>query len=399
MERVEKACPDTTVSRRDRPDGARDAALLAAVADVARDKVGEWFPDLDGAPLRVELLQTRRRPRCALYCVALSDGRRRRDVVIKVRRHDAPERRIDRYEGVRPILTPERVLPAGETGYREYEGLRLIESLFGDADPARHGVLRALAWLPEHDAVVMDRIPDPTLRAVLGRQSRLRIRPVAGRPDPRAWHNAGRWLRTYHCARVPGLDQRLADRAATVALPGEYVGFLGETGHDSPLLRSLAEATADRLAADLPQRLPLVVGHGDYVSQNVFADRTGRVTGFDPMPLWRVPPYEDIARFTVGVRLLPEQNLSQGLAFDRALLDTYERAFLEGYFGTDLFPYGAVHAFQALLLLDRWGAMVSKQRRGSRSTRRAANHLRIQAASRSYRREAVRLATLLRHPA
>lgn len=372
-----------------------DRALVTAIHDRAQEQVEDWFPELNGSTLHTSLLRTSKRPRSAIYVLALSDGRRHREVVVKVRRHDAAERNVDRYEGIRPVLTPERVLPATETGRREYEGLRLIETLFREADPAQHGVVRALAWLPEHSALVMDHIGDPTLKAVLLRQSRLWW-PEAGHDDLRPWHNAGRWLRTYHRAQPGDLDERLPDRDAAVTLLDSYVDFLIETGHDCAAIRSVAAAAGDRLTADLPARLPLVLGHGDYVAQNLFAGRGGRVTGFDPMPLWRVPPYEDIARFTVGVRLVSQRHPAGAIGLDRARLDAYEQAFLTGYFDTDPVPHGAVHAFQTLLLLDRWGAVVSKQRRRARATHRMMHQLRVQSASRFFRREAMRLTAVLR---
>lgn len=382
---------DTVEQERD-----SDAALVAAVTDHARDRASDWFPDLEGGPrLHGSLRRVQKRPRSAIYLVSLSDRRRSRDVVVKVRRHDAPERRIDRYEGRRPILCPERVLPARETGRLEYEGLRLIEGLFGDADPARHGVLRALAWLPEHSALVMDHVQHPTLKTVLARQSRLRLSAGRGPFDERPWQNTGQWLRTYHRAAVTGLDERLADRSSALTLLDSYVGFLAAIGHDCPALREVAAAAGDCLDA-LPQWPELVVGHGDYVPQNLFVGRAGQVTGFDPMPLWRVPRYEDIARFTVGVRLLPDQSVSGGAALDPARLDAYERAFLEGYFGADPVPVAVVHGFQAVLLLDRWAALAGKRRGQRRAARRVMDGLRVRVTSRAYGREALRLAALLR---
>ncbi|HEX6248371.1 MAG TPA: hypothetical protein VFZ64_10910 [Nocardioidaceae bacterium] len=361
--------------------------VLATVAAEASRRAGEWFPDLDAGRVRVRPVSSDARARCFLHMVDLDDGRLVRPVVVKVR-HSVPQlRRLDRYES-RPVLTPERTLSDAESARLEYDALRDIERAVAPAEPGRFGVLRALAWLPEESGIVMDLVREPTLRDRLLRTSRLQRRPRAPMPAT-PWHNAGAWLRVFH-DEVPGhgLPTRLAHRDQVAALMGEQAAFLGEQLGDPPALRRVRE-TACELVGAFPSELPLAAGHGDFVANNMFASENGRVTVFDPLPRWRVPRYQDLATLTVGLRALPLNATSQGLAFGPEDLPRYERAFLAGYFGEDV-PVSAVRVYQLVVLLDRWAALVSKTTRGgaARSGVRAA---RVRLTSRFLQRECGRL--------
>jgi hypothetical protein len=163
-------------------------------------------------------------------------------------------------------------------------------------------------------------------------------------------------------------------------------------------VRRCAEVAED-VAGGLPAELPLGTGHGDFVSRNVFCSSAGRVTVFDPSPLWRVPVYEDLARMlTVGLRLVDVHAFSQGTALAAPMLQGYEEALLRGYFGADAVPRRTVRLFQLLVLLDKWSDHVSKRSRGGGTPRRAARAAMKGAAERHYRREATRLVDLLEAP-
>lgn len=378
---------------------ASGGALPTAVADRMRADAGSWFPEFDGRRMEPVVVATSLRPRSAVLHVALDDGRHRRETIVKIRLHDSPRRRLPERDD-RPVLAPERTVSPAAAAQREFDGLRAIETAFRDADPARFGTVRALAIVPESAAVVMERRSEPTLRVVLSAQSRLRLRlrlrDEARRPDVNPWRNAGAWLRLFHGAPLAyPLEARLTGRDDLLARLTDQAAFLDRAGSGHPAVHRLAAAATHRLENELPKQLPSAPGHGDFVAQNVFMGGGGRVTGFDPMPLWHVPVYEDIARFTIGIRLLNEQSASLGVAFPRARLDAYERAFLDGYFGAGEAPMATVRAFQALALLDRWGAMTNKRCRSSRPDRRAVHSMRVRTGRRHYGTEARRLAALL----
>lgn len=371
----------------DRPD---PGALLDAVGAEAARRADAWFPGLDRDRVRVRLLGTDVRARCFLSRVELDDGRVRRTVVVKERHSRPALRRLDRFQD-RPILTPERTMSDEETARREYDGLQhIVDALAEAGADDRFGKVRPLAWLPDGPAIVMDHIDEPTLRRRLldtGRLRRRRRQPM----DETAWLNAGAWLRLFH-DHAPGWH--LPSRTSTAGEVGElyraYAEFLAERIRPTPLLTDLAREGSDLAGYALPAELPLAPGHGDFVANNLFAGATGRITGFDPLVRWRVPRYQDLATLTVGIRILPLQAATQGLALDTDALDSHEAAVLRGYHGDEPVPLGAVRAYQLLVLLDRWADLVSK--RVPHGTLKPRLHeLRIQLASSHCHREARRL--------
>lgn len=327
---------------------------------LAAERAGTWFPELAGAPVDVGVTVLSARPRCSLFRVRLSDARQARQVVVKVR-SDGPFA-AGRPAGERSGLVPD-ALPAAAQAAVEYAGLCAFATRFGD-DP-RFGVVRPRDHIAELDAVVMDHIDQPTLRRVLLAGSRFSGLPRDARlrrTSDRAWGNAGAWLRAFHASTGEFDTQpRNAVRDDVVRAFDDYVGFLdARVGRGLPVdLHRRARAVLEQA---LPERLPTAVGHGDFAARNMFVDGAGRISVFDPLPRWRVPVYEDLSRFLVGVRLLGLQVHSHGIAYPEVTLARREGAFLDGYFGTDPPDRAAALAYQLLILLDKWSALVSRPR-------------------------------------
>ncbi|TQN37900.1 phosphotransferase family enzyme [Blastococcus colisei] len=376
------------------PDGLLDAVAAATAADGQA-----WFPDC-GTPLSaVRLISAETRARCFLYRVELSSSDATRSIMVKVRHSDPNLRRLHLWED-RPVLAPVRTMDDESTARMEYQGLQLIEDALRDERDDRFGVLRPLAWLPGHAAMVTDLVEHPTLRTVLLGTTRLRLGArVRLGADP--WRNAGAWLRLFHDHRsaLP-----LTPRAETATHVGDlfrqFADFLLDRMPDRPLLRELSASGPDLAAWALPAELPLATCHGDFVANNMFTSPNGRITVFDPLPMWRAPVYQDIATLLVGLRALPVQAITQGMALPREAVARYEAAFLSGYFGTDPVPSTAVPAFQLLVLLDKWSALVSRRIRHG-TVRPRVREARIRIASRHYHEETRRLLRTLerRHAA
>jgi len=173
-----------------------------------------------------------------------------------------------------------------------------------------------------------------------------------------------------------------------------FAGFLRENVGGSPILAALGESAVDLAMSTLPDSLPLGTGHGDFVASNIFVGPSGRPTVFDPLLLWRVPCYQDLSTLIVACRAHPHQAATQGLALASRDLERYERAVLEGYFGSDPIPMDAIHLFQLLALLDMWSAQVSKRRRNGR-LKPYLREARVHVANWHFEREARRLHSLL----
>ena len=365
--------------------------VAGAIATAVRHGA-QWFPHLNGKQLTVRLVGRRQdRPRSLLARLQLHDGRQEASVVVKARAK-RPTACVSGRSGLRPILVPPELLTDLAMARHEYDGLSMISAGFGDSDRTRFGIARPLAWLPEHAAFVMDHVSDQTLRQRLMANSRLR--PGGARLNVASLVNAGAWLRIYHGLRPAGvLQSRLGQRTQVIELFEQYAKFLaGRAGHTS-LLTALARSGSARADAALLGELPLAVGHGDFVARNLFESVSGRITVIDPMPRWLVPPYEDVARFIVGMRLLGMQIITQGMAFGQQELDAYEDAFVRGYFGEDPVPREALHVYHLLILMDKWSAA---QQPAPRRTARGLVQMANQRWSDAYfRQEALRLLSRL----
>jgi hypothetical protein len=379
----------------------RTEAVERAILERAAARATQWFPGLGPSP-QLTLTPLSIRPRCSLYVVALAGDHVRRAVVAKVRRGEADADPT----GGRPQRPRLRKTAAGvaELTALEFEGLTSIY----ESVPAGHpqfGAVRPLDHMPAESVLLMEHVSAPTLRdgfvaeSRLGAVRRLAYRGSSTRPPPqRAWLNAGAWLRSYH--DLPPASQGAVSQPARQATSAEvaerfsaYGAFLTERV-GSRLVGRLAAGGAEAATEVLPEHLPLAVGHGDYVARNIFVDHGGRVTVFDPMPRWRVPRYEDLCRFLVGLRLSGLQVLSHGSAYGQTGLARRETLFLSGYFGEEAIPYAALRCYQLLILLDKWSALVDSA--GGGNGWRAAVRERVRKSGDRYiSREAGRVAALL----
>jgi len=374
-------------------DGLATGADVVAGAIAAAARHGaQWFPQLDAGRLTVRLAGRRQeRPRSLLIRLQLHDGRHEASVVVKAR----ALRTMARGSGTstsRPILMPPEFLTDVGMARHEFDGLSMISAGFGDSDRTRFGIVRPLAWLPEHAAFVMDHVSDQTLRQRLMVNSR--FRPGGPRLKDAALVNAGAWLRIYHGLRPSGLLQpRLGQRAQVTELFEQYAKFLAERAGHNSFFAALARIGTAQAEAVLPVDLPVAVGHGDFVARNLFESPSGRITVIDPMPRWLVPPYEDIARFIVGMRLLGLQIVTHGMAFGQRELDAYEDAFVRGYFGEDPVPTGTLDVYHLLILMDKWSAAQVRDPR--RSAGGLLHETSQQWSDVYFRQEALRLSSRL----
>jgi len=94
--------------------------------------------------------------------------------------------------------------------------------------------------------------------------------------------------------------------------------------------------------------------------RNFIVAARGQVVGFDMLARWRVPHLEDVATFLLALRLLGPRVTTLGASHPNAVVAEWRTAFLEGY-GEPTPP--ALPVFEALVLLDRWAALVTRPTR------------------------------------
>ena len=373
-------------------------SLQELITEHVADQAERWYPDLAG-PVRVDLRTLSDRPSCSLYVVRVRSGGGDHRVLAKVRRAAAGAGTDRPVRAARPRLRTD-VAGTEELTTHEHAGLQAMVGIAAKS-PETFGAVRPLGRLPGKAALLMDYVDARTLRDALHAESRL-VPPwlprLGGGAAPNStWGNAGTWLRTFH-DEMPGesVPARQETRDCVAERFDAYDAFLTER-----LGRRLVGQTASRgaaLAAQvLPPWLPLAVGHGDFAARNMFIDERGRVAVFDPMPRWRVPRYEDLCRFLVGLRLLGLQVHTRGAAYGAAELARREEAVLRGYFGPGEIPRDEVRCYQLLIVLDKWSALVDSagSGHGPVSRARAAGQ---RVANTYIRDEAMRLLNLATAP-
>jgi hypothetical protein len=317
-----------------------------------------WFPDHPHSGLEVRVLADR--PKCVLLTVHL-DGAEVPAALAKLRRDSLGGPGA----GARPRLRNEAAT-AEQLTVLEWSGLEAIERACGDT--AGLGVVRPLLLMRDEAGLVMSFTDAPTLRNVVLDLSRLR-RGRGSLDDAIAGCTlAGHWLRAFQ-ERSGESDRpvRQGTREEVVDQLRAYGEFL-----DSRDWRRVATKGTELVSELLPREVPLTVGHGDFAPRNMLL-RDGRLTVLDPLPRWRVPTYDDLCRFLVGIRLIGEQVHTHGLAFGSGTLDALEEAAVGAYLG----PHGdraPLRAYQLLILMDKWTAMLDNPRRDvpGRIARRSA---------------------------
>jgi hypothetical protein len=364
------------------PSQGVEELILRRVAERAH----EWFPGVGGSP-DVRLRRLVQRPRAVLYRVDVGTGTSGPAVLAKVRR-DWPG--AVQAAGARPRLASS-LLPAAEQTALEFDGLTAIHAMAGGWNGA-FGAVRPLEHLSGENVVLMDFIRAPTLRDVLVRSSRFSPWSSRSRPADDVWLRAGAWVREYQ-QRMPPEDRpaRQGTRAEVVERFGAFGEFL-TTRLGARAAGPAARSGAELAAAVLPERLPLVVGHGDYAPRNVFLLGDRRLAVFDPLPRWRVPPFEDLCRFLVAFRLQGAQLHTRGAAYAAADLDLREQAVIAGYGGRDAVSLAQLRCYQLLITLDKWCALVDSPSSGVAGRLRHASLLRAAGYLREETRRLVRLA-------
>ena len=341
--------------------GATERDVMAALTTRAAERGAAWFPELNADRTAARL--TRRHPRrhALVVILELSDGVTSRLAVAKMPRpYSGPQ--LDGLPS-RPTLSP--AAEPGELARAWYRGLERSHRHFTALADPHLGSIRPLDLLEDLDAVVMEYVDRPNLRTRIVAEARWH---ASGEPVDRLIEHAGRWLREYHAAGgLAELPLRCPTRSDLLSAFDRFLTYLADVSGEVRYFQALGEMAARMAEHYLPDTLPLVVAHGDYAPRNVFVGPGDRVAGFDAAPRVLGPSYEDVARFLVAVRTSGVQVLSFGRAYATARLDSLQERFLHGYYAGEPPPLPALRAFELLVLLNKYSAVIARS--GSDSLR------------------------------
>lgn len=255
------------------------------------------------------------------FDLAVAAGSERRRLVVKIPRwEEAP--------------TLDRTLAAGpqEGTRREYATLEaLAAAVAGNGDPGLMAVT-PVAYLPEINAVVTERLEAAPLRSRLGRW------PGSEGRRAEVLRRAGRALRLYHDAVAGAGEGPLDGDTLAAELEGEAARTGGGPSPWPAALASLARQARKRHG----ERAVLGATHGDFNLANVLVTGEGRVAVLDPN-LVPGPLLADAAKLLTDLRMRRSRALALGLLGRRGLAAA-EAAFLEGYGPADASLLGFLRA-------------------------------------------------------
>lgn len=322
-----------------------------------QEQIMHYFQNAGAKVASVKFINELARPASVFYRFEVVITHKQRYILIKV-----PLRRDQAIPGEalpdRPRLYP---VTDSEHKYQlEYRALAKIQDYIEQLDDPRFGAVRVLGFLPEHRALMMEELQDPRLDHLFLKTNRLQS--LFDDVDlSRQFYNAGAWLRAYHA--LPGQDQAKIlhpSRADFITLLRKLADYLANMLDDRPFFHQVFSVAATSAYKELPEKLPLGLGHRDYTMRNILVGPHGRVTGLDTLAKWRTPIYEDIAYFLVGLKMNRLQVLSMGATFSSECLDWYEQRFLTGYFGQGPIPYSRIRLYELLIALNKWSSWVSQ---------------------------------------
>jgi O-antigen/teichoic acid export membrane protein len=264
-----------------------------------------------------------------------------------------------------PVKEPPKLGPRIEPSVKfeaQYEAMSKIHEYFTVLADPRFGTVRPMDKVAEHQAIIMEEVPAPSLRHLVQQTSRLRNPLRATVPDNLAlvFRNAGAWLSKFHAmpavqpVKVTHNGQRL-DFITTIDKLADY---LIKADPKNAFLQQIAAKTKQDAMQLLPDHLPLGLRHGDYGLSNILAGQDGKVTVLDTPAICCSPIYEDLAYMLVGLKAKWSQVLSLNVAYDSRQLALHEQEFLFGYFGPSPIPYKIIRLYEVQALLVRWSRRV-----------------------------------------
>jgi hypothetical protein len=351
-----------------------------------RTNAHRYFEELEPRAVDVRLVDRQIRPASRFYRYQVSAGNLHHSVLIKMppAGPGKPRSGNQAQEGSdRPRMTS--TADAAVKHLLEYNALVAIQSYFERLADGRFGAIKALNYLPDQSALLMEELRTPNLLTLFSKTNRLQ-HPLNSIDLQEAFCNAGAWLRHYHTLpKDSDVQVRHATRADFIDSIDGYTSYLGRMLRKEEFFRQVGASTIERAERVLPQELPLGLGHGDYAMRNILISNNSRVTVIDTLSRWRVPIYEDISYFLIRLKANRLQVYSLGHAIKPELAAQYEQRFLYGYFGGEQIPVEAVRLFEVQALLDNWAAHIAAYyRKAQRSSMSIGTKLRLGIINRFY---------------
>jgi hypothetical protein len=323
--------------------------------DHIRRHAVQYFPGLEAQEMNVRLMNGQRNRHSQFYRFEVTGGGKSFRALVKAPPSHSPPK--DRPK-LGPMIEPSVKFEA------QYKAMSKMRQYFTALADPRFGAVRTLDIVKEYRAIIMEEVPDPSLRYVVEQTSRLKNPLRAGGSGSNnlalAFRNAGAWLCKFHS--MPAVQTvkvtHNGQRADLIATINKFVDFLINADPRNSFLKQIVAQTMQDAMQVLPAELPLGLRHGDYGLSNILAGLDGKITVLDTPAICHSPIYEDLAYLLVGLKAKWSQVFSLKLAYDSHQFALYEREFLSGYFGECPIPYRIIRLYEVQALLVRWSSKI-----------------------------------------
>lgn len=362
------------------------------LANHIQKHASDYYRGFVSEQTRVQLVDKQERRTALLYRFKVISNTQIRSVFVKVPYHSSSNNQMKGSVYEKPLLYPKA--DPQDMHRLHYSALRAIDEYFTRLNKKNLGAIRVLDYLPEYHAIFTEESNDSTLRQRFLRKNRFSSPFLDTELSP-VFQNVGTWLSVYHkMPKEQDVSIRDAYRQDYIDAIGKLTDFLVKILGDESFFKNTASILIKGAQKVLPETLPLGLGHGDFALRNILIGPNCRVTVLDTFAKWRTPVYEDIGYFLNDLKLSYPQVVSHGLAFSSNQLSMYERAFLQGYFGTESIPHRAIRLYEALALLDKWSSAIARSYQRPKSIK-IVDRLNLKLMSRYFKTKLKRLLTQL----
>jgi len=354
-----------------------------------KKKAPQYYPETKHTDWDVRLLDVINHRASTFYRCGLSANGFQKKILIKTAPSYALPKRLSAQT------------PPVEKFKLEFDALDLIYNHFSSTDKHNFRAIRVFEFLPAEVAIVMEECDAPGLKKLLLNNSRLH--PFKPRRDLNpAFFNSGGWLRHFHAllpADCAG-GNNLSTCSHFIQQFTEKISFIqNEIGHSNQL-KAVNKVVVNTAGTALPDDLEMGLKHGDFAPRNIMVDAENKIIGIDTLAKSMMPVHYDIAYLVVQLQTSKLQLYTQGAAFGRRRIASYERALMKGYWQDDSGKHSpALELFKAFVLLEKWGTQIHRNNnvdsgaRGkikARAERALANRLYLKLLAESCQKLAVK---------
>lgn len=235
----------------------------------------------------------------------------------------------------------------------EYQALLTCAKAFEFERGHAFVTIRALAFLPEWNAIVMEELALEPIKNALFIPGMLMGFKSDWQGFEAILNMAGRWLRIFHervgAWRIEPLPRETLG-SETLAACEE----LEQASRGKVRAKRCSEAILHRLEAIEDVPIPLAELHGDFNCANIFTTPDGRLGVLDTIANQRGPVYTDLAILVNDLRTRRAIVLAHGALLRHDRIADCDKAFLQGYFGTDPYERKVLEFCCAVNLVHKW---------------------------------------------